>query len=132
MTVSAAIRWPAATTPRAPLRATIARMIFERAVERVPVRVTYPDGHVLGGGSGSSSEFQILRPNAFFTRLGRDAKVGLGEAYMAGDWRSGAGTDLADLLTPFAARLASLVPAPLQKTEGLRGQAHPAWPREHP
>ncbi len=128
MTVSAAIRWPAATTPRAPLRATIARMIFERAVERVPVRVTYPDGHVLGGGSGSSSEFQILRPNAFFTRLGRDAKVGLGEAYMAGDWRSGAGTDLADLLTPFAARLASLVPAPLQR---LRAFADKRIPRGH-
>jgi cyclopropane-fatty-acyl-phospholipid synthase len=34
---------------------------------------------------------------------------------MAGDWQSGPGTDLADLLTPFAARLASLVPAPLQR-----------------
>jgi cyclopropane-fatty-acyl-phospholipid synthase len=115
MTVSTSVRWPAAATPRAPLRATIARMIFEQAVERVPVRVTYPDGRVLGGGSGSSPEFQILRPNAFFARLGRDAKVGFGEAYMAGDWRSGPGTDLSDLLTPFAARLATLVPAPLQK-----------------
>ena len=127
MTVSASsVRWPVATAPRAPLRATIARMIFEHAVERVPVRVTYPDGRVLGGGSGSSPEFQVLRPHAFFARLGRDTKVGFGEAYMAGDWRSGPGTDLADLLTPFAERLASLVPAPLQK---LRAFADKRIPR---
>jgi cyclopropane-fatty-acyl-phospholipid synthase len=115
MTVSASVRWPAAATPRAPLRATIARMIFEHAVQLVPVRVTYPDGRVLGAGSETSPEFELVRPAAFFARLGRDAKVGFGEAYMAGDWRSGPGTDLADLLTPFAARLATLVPAPLQK-----------------
>jgi cyclopropane-fatty-acyl-phospholipid synthase len=115
MTVSTSVRWPAAATPRAPLRAAIARMIFEHAVQPVPVRVTYPDGRVLGGGSETSPEFELVRPAAFFARLGRDAKVGFGEAYMAGDWRSGPGTDLADLLTPFAVRLATLVPAPLQK-----------------
>ena len=128
MTVSAPIRWPAATTPRAPLRATIARVIFERAVQMVPVRVTYPDGRVLGGGSAGSPEFELVRPAAFFARLGRDTKVGFGEAYMAGDWRSGPGTDLADLLTPFATRLATLVPAPLQK---LRAFADKRVPADH-
>ena len=128
MTVSASIGWPDAVTPRAPLRATIARMIFEHAVRRVPVRVTYPDGRVRGGGSGTSPEFKLLRPNAFFARLGRDAKVGFGEAYMAGDWRAGPGTDLADLLTRFAARLATLVPAPLQK---LRALADKRVPPDH-
>ena len=45
MTVSTTMRWPSiARTPRAPLHATIARAIFERAVHRVPVRVTIPDG----------------------------------------------------------------------------------------
>ena len=88
-TASTAIRRPAASTPRAPLRATIAQMIFEHAVRRVPVRVTYPDGHVLGGGSPTSPEFRLLRPSAFFARLGRDAKIGFGEAYMAGDWQAG-------------------------------------------
>ena len=62
MTVSTSIRWPAATTPRAPLSATIARVIFEHAVRRVPVRVTYPDGRVLGGGSPTSPEFKLVRP----------------------------------------------------------------------
>ena len=82
MTVSASIGWPAATTPRAPLRATIARIIFEHAVQRIPVRVTYPDGRVLGGGSGTSPEFRLLRPHAFFARLGRDAKVGAGSVVL--------------------------------------------------
>ena len=63
--------------------------------------------------------FELVRPAAFFARLGRDAKIGFGEAYMAGDWRAGPGTDLADLLTPFAARLTTLVPAPLQRLRGL-------------
>ena len=78
MTVSTSVRWPAAATPRVPLRAAIARMIFEHAVQPVPVRVTYPDGRVLGGGSETSPEFELVRPAAFFARLGRDAKVGFG------------------------------------------------------
>jgi cyclopropane-fatty-acyl-phospholipid synthase len=116
MTVSIAIRWPTAVTPpRTPLRATIARVVFEHAVRRVPVRVSYPDGRVLGAGSPASPELEVVRPAAFFARLGRDAKIGFGEAYMAGDWRAGPGTDLADLLTPFASRLATLIPPVLQR-----------------
>ena len=116
MTVSTAIRWPAAaTTPRAPLRAGIARVIFDHAVRRVPVRVTYPDGRVLGAGSPASPELEVVRPAAFLARLGRDAKIGFGEAYMAGDWRAGSGTDLADLLTSFASRLTVLIPPALQR-----------------
>ena len=113
MTVSTSIRWPtAATPPRAPLRAAIARVVFEHAVRRVPVRVSYPDGRVLGAGPPASPELEVVRPAAFFARLGRDAKIGFGEAYMAGDWRAGTGTDLADLLTPFASRLTTLIPRP--------------------
>ena len=125
-TTTTAVRWPTlATTPRAPLSATIARMLFEHAVQRVPVRVTYPDGRVLGGGTQTSPEFELARPAAFFARLGRDTKVGFGEAYMAGDWRAGPDTDLADLLTPFAARLTTLIPAPLQKLRALVDQRVP-------
>ena len=115
MTVSTFIRWPAAATPRAPLRAGIARVVFDHAVRRVPVRVTYPGGRVLGAGSPASPELEVVRPAAFLARLGRDAKIGFGEAYMAGDWRAGPGTDLADLLTPFASRLTRLIPPALQR-----------------
>ena len=120
MTVSTVIRWPtAAATPRAPLRAGIARVIFEHALRRVPIRVTYPDGRVLGAGSPASPELEVVRPAAFLARLGRDAKIGFGEAYMAGDWRAGPGTDLADLLTPFASQLTTLIPPALQRLRVL-------------
>ena len=126
MTVSTSIRWPiTAATPRASLRAAMARVVFEHAIRRVPVRVTYPDGRVLGAGSPASPELEVVRPAAFFARLGRDAKIGFGEAYMAGNWRAGSGTDLADLLTPFAARLATLVPAPLRKLRALADKRVP-------
>jgi cyclopropane-fatty-acyl-phospholipid synthase len=120
MIVSSSVRWPAlATRPRVPLRASVARLIFEGAAAAVPVRVTYPDGRVLGAGSPASPELQVVRPAAFFARLGRDAKIGFGEAYTAGDWRAGPGTDLADLLTPFASRLATLIPPALQRLRVL-------------
>jgi len=44
---------------------------------------------------------------------------------MAGDWRAGPGTDLADLLAPFAARLATLVPEPLQRLRAIIDQRIP-------
>ena len=120
MTVSAAVRWPSiARTPKAPLAASVARWIFERAVRRIPVRVAYPGRSSIGGGSHDSPVFDLVRPGAFFARLGRDSKIGFGESYMAGDWRAGKGTDLADLLTPFSARLASLVPEPLQRLRAI-------------
>ena len=127
MTISTSIDWPALTKrPRAPMRATVARLIFERAVAGIPVRVTYPDGRVLGSGSPTSPEFEVVRPAAFFARLGRDAKIGFGEAYTAGDWRAGPGTDLADLLTPFASRVTTLIPAPLQRLRVLVDRRVPA------
>jgi cyclopropane-fatty-acyl-phospholipid synthase len=130
MTITTTMRWPAiARSPRAPLHASVARGIFERAVHMVPVRVTTPDGRVLGGDTRPAApEFRIVRPGAFFARLGRDTKVGFGEAYMAGDWRAGEGTDLADLLTPFSARLTTLVPQPLQR---LRAVVDKRIPKHH-
>jgi cyclopropane-fatty-acyl-phospholipid synthase len=122
------MRWPSiARTPKAPLHAHVARLLFERAASMVPVRVTTPDGEVRGGDTGPQApEFRVVRPSAFFARLGRDTKVGFGEAYMAGDWKAGEGTDLADLLTPFCARLTTLVPRPLQRLRGLVDQRIPA------
>jgi cyclopropane-fatty-acyl-phospholipid synthase len=116
MTVSTATRWPSITRPpKAPLAATIARHLLERTVQRLPVRVTYPGGASIGAGAYGSPELELVRPKALFARLALDTKIGLGESYMAGDWRAGPGTDLADLLTPFAARLTRLVPRPLQR-----------------
>ncbi len=113
-------RWPGiAHTPRTPLKARVARMILKPAAHRFPVRLTFPDGTVWGAGGPHAPEMAIKRPQAFFARIGQDTKIGFGEAYMAGDWTTGPGTDLAQLLTPFAERLTHIVPKPLQKLRGL-------------
>lgn len=113
-------RWPELFhAPRTPLRARAARAILRTTVSRVPVRVTFPDGTTWGAGGPGSPELQVVRPASFFARLGRDTKIGLGEAYMAGDWRAAPGTDLAELLAPFAERLTALVPAPLLRLRKL-------------
>jgi cyclopropane-fatty-acyl-phospholipid synthase len=116
MTQLATARWPGiAHTPRTPLKARAAKAILKPTVDRVPVRLTFADGSTWGAGSADDPEMRIVRPKAFFARLGADTKIGFGEAYMAGDWTTGSGTDLADLLTPFAERMAAIVPVPLQK-----------------
>ncbi|WP_019146234.1 SAM-dependent methyltransferase [Aeromicrobium massiliense] len=113
-------RWPELFhAPRTPLRARAARAILRSTVGHVPVRVTFPDGSAWGAGGPGSPELQVVRPASFFARLGRDTKIGLGEGYMAGDWRAAPGTDLADLLGPFAERLTALVPAPLLRLRRL-------------
>jgi cyclopropane-fatty-acyl-phospholipid synthase len=127
MTIATPVRWTAqAGLPRGPVRAAAARLIFDRAAGQVPVRVSYPGGRVLGAGTAGSPEFEIVRPGAFFAQLGRDAKIGFGDSYLAGDWRAGAGTDLGDLLTPFAARLTALIPAPLQRLRFVVDKRVPA------
>lgn len=119
--------WPAIDkTPSAPISAPIAKLLFKRAVQRLPVRVNLPRGKRIGGDSAAFPSFEIVRPRAFFSRLGRDTKIGFGEAYMAGDWRPGPDTDLADLLTPFAAKLSNLVPKTLQRLRIIVDKRIPA------
>ena len=116
MTVSTSIRWPAAAaTPRAPLRAGIARVVFDQAVRRVPVRVTYPDGRVLGAGSSASPELEVVRPAAFLARLGRDAKIGFGEAYMAGTGEPGPAPTWPTCRHPRGPALTTLIPPALHR-----------------
>ncbi len=97
----------------------IARQIVRVAARRVPVRFTFPDGTAWGPDQPGTPVFEVVDPDAFYLRLGRNAKMAFGEAYVAGEWRPGSSTDLADLLTPFAASVASLVPAPLRRLRGM-------------
>lgn len=103
----------------APVRSLIARKLWQGAVRMVPVRVLWPNGSMTGCGDEHSPVFESVNPPQYFARLGRDFKIGFGEAYMAGDWRPAAGHDLADVLAPFAARMTRLVPQPLQKFRSL-------------
>ncbi len=105
--------WPGlATPPRSAVKARIAESLFRGAVKNLPVRVVFPGGERLGAGGPDSPVMRIVRPAAFFHRLGCNSKIGFGESYMVGDWTT---TQLADLLTPFAAKLSTLIPPVLQR-----------------
>ena len=101
------------------VRASLARRVLASVARRVPVDVVMPDGTLLTdptrGASGALPVLEIVRPAALFERLAHHPKIGIGEAYMAGDWRPGPGTDLAELLLPFAERLTTAVPPALQR-----------------
>ena len=98
----------------------------------LPVRVIFPDGRVLGSGGTDAPTMRMVRPAAVFARLGADAKIGFGEAYMTGDWTTGPGTDLADLLAPFAARMSRLVHPLLQRLRHVVERTQPAHEENTP
>ena len=114
------IRWPDLTAGRARARraieAGVARQIFTSAASRLPVRVELAGRAVIGGGDAGSPLMTIHRPHEFFSAVGAKGLIGFGESYMVGDWEA---EDLGGLLEVFAAQLASLVPAPLQKLRAL-------------
>jgi cyclopropane-fatty-acyl-phospholipid synthase len=109
--------------PHSPSRAWLAERLFRRTVRRLPIRVVFPGGEQLGAGGAGSPVMRVERPATFFHRLGLDAKIGFGEAYMAGDWTA---TDLAGLLTPFAERITTLVPPSLQPLRRWVDAARPS------
>ncbi len=55
---------------------------------------------------------RLVRPDAFFHRLGDTGTIGFGEAYMAGDWTT---DDLPGVLSAFAANMRDMVPPFLHK-----------------
>ncbi|HVU71799.1 MAG TPA: cyclopropane-fatty-acyl-phospholipid synthase family protein [Mycobacteriales bacterium] len=125
-TAAAPVPHPGASVPAAPaLRRVLARRLVERALADLPVRLRYPDGRVVGGGGPAAPAIEVVRPDALYARLGAEPKVGIGESYAAGDWHAATGTDLADALTPFAAHLPSLLPAPLWRLRRLVDRAVP-------
>lgn len=115
--------WPGlATVPDAPARSRIARALFRFAVRDMPVRVEWPNGRIWGAGDAGAPTMRLLRPRAFFRRLGADAKIGFGESYMAGDWTT---DDVARVLTPFAERMATLIPPMLQRFRHVAERRQP-------
>ncbi len=104
-------RWPAMKPPDpAPARAAVARALLHRVARRTGVRIEFPGGRMVGRAGGPL--MRVHRPEEFLARVGRDGKIGFGEAYMAGAWDSAG--DLAQLLEPMARHLRTLVPPSLQ------------------
>lgn len=109
--------------PRTAISAAVAKRLFHAAVRRLAVTVVEePTGRTLGRGG---PVMRLHRPEEFYARVGRDGLIGFGEAYLTGAWDA---DDLAGFLTVPAARMATLVPEPLQK---LRAFVTPRLPDHH-
>jgi cyclopropane-fatty-acyl-phospholipid synthase len=105
--------WPdVAVVPPSALRAAVAQRLFRHAVNRLPLRVTDSAGNRFGGGRPDDPEMHLVRPTAFYRRLGATGTIGFGEAFMAGDWTA---EDLTGVLTTFADHIRDLVPPVLQR-----------------
>lgn len=105
--------WPGlATAPNNAIRARVAKALFLRAIGPLQLQVQFPDGTRRGAGGVNSPVLQLIRPDDFFQRLGADGLIGLGEAWMVGDWDS---DDLPGVLAPMASRMGELIPTALQR-----------------
>jgi cyclopropane-fatty-acyl-phospholipid synthase len=89
---------------------------MRRAAARLPVRLRYPDGTVVGAADPTMPTMVIHRPEALARRLGRYGLIGFGESYMAGEWDS---DDLVGVLTAFAKSVDELIPPALQRLRPL-------------
>jgi cyclopropane fatty-acyl-phospholipid synthase-like methyltransferase/DUF1365 family protein len=97
--------------PRAAVSATIANRLLYRVAGRLPLRLAYPDGTVIGAGDETSPILTITQPDRLARRIGRHGLIGFGESYMAGEWES---DTLPEVLTVLATDMATLVPPALQ------------------
>jgi cyclopropane-fatty-acyl-phospholipid synthase len=103
----------------------IADMLLRRAVARLPLRLRYPDGTIVGAADPTLPTMVIHRPDALARRIGKYGLIGFGESYMAGEWDSADPADLARLLTAFANSMAELIPPALQRLRPLAVVRHP-------
>jgi cyclopropane-fatty-acyl-phospholipid synthase len=121
-------RWPAvAEVPPglvARAAAVIADRLLRRAAARLPLRLVYPDGTVVGAADPTVPTLVIHQPEALARRIGRHGLIGFGESYMAGEWSS---DDLAAVLTVFATSVADLVPRALQRLRPIAPAFRPRW-----
>jgi cyclopropane-fatty-acyl-phospholipid synthase len=121
-------RWPAvAKVPPglvARAAAVIADRLLRRAAARLPLRLVYPDGTVVGAADPTVPTLAIDQPEALARRIGRHGLIGFGESYMAGEWSS---DDLTAVLTVFARSVADLVPRALQRLRPIAPAFRPRW-----
>lgn len=119
-------RWPdIAVVPHSPVRAAIAKRLFRHAAKQLPMRVVEPGENWYGAGTGNDPVFRLVRPEAFYHRVGVTGTIGFGEAYMAGDWTT---DDLPGVLSAFAANMRDMIPPMLHK---LRNAALSVQPGHH-
>ncbi|TCC33592.1 class I SAM-dependent methyltransferase [Kribbella sindirgiensis] len=97
--------WPTLARPRSnPVRRYGAATAIRLIAKDLPATIHLDSNRSYGLGGPA---MRVHRTSAFLDRLGQDAGSGFGEAYLAGDWDPEPGTDLADLLVPFAERFSN-------------------------
>ncbi len=102
--------------PELPVRSKAARAVLKQIVLRkVPVAMELPDGRRWGSSDPAAPLLLVHDEMAFFARLAHSPMIGIGESYMAGEWSTAPGTDLAKALTPFASTLSDIMPAAFYK-----------------
>ena len=115
-------RWPGLGAPKpAPARAIVARQLMRAIARRTGIRVALPDSSAFGAVDGPV--MRIHDADAFFTRLGRDGKIGFGESFMNDEWDS---PQLVAVLEQIARHVAELVPASLQRLRRWYDASFPA------
>jgi cyclopropane-fatty-acyl-phospholipid synthase len=125
-------RWPAvAKVPSGPVAsaaAVIADRLLRRAAARLPLRLVYPDGTVVGAADPTAPTLVIVQPEALARRIGRHGLIGFGESYMAGEWSCKESPhDLTAVLTVFATSVAELVPRAVQRLRPFAPAFRPRW-----
>lgn len=103
---------------KARVSAPVARLLLRRVADRLGFSIS-EDGH-------TQADMMLRRPREFYSRLGADGLIGLGESYMTGAWDS---DDLGGLLTLLCSHITDLVPQPLQHLRGLYMRARPVSER---
>jgi cyclopropane-fatty-acyl-phospholipid synthase len=97
--------WPSLARPRSnPVRRYGAATAIRLVAKDLPATIHLDSNRSYGLGGPA---MRVHRTAAFLDRLGHDAGAGFGEAYLAGDWDPEPGTDLSDLLVPFAERFSN-------------------------
>lgn len=121
-------RWPAvAKVPAGPVATAsgiVADRLLRRAAARLPLRLVYPDGTVIGAADPTAPTLTIHHPEALARRIGRYGLIGFGESYMAGEWSS---DRLTEVLTVFATSVADLVPRSVQWLRPIAPAFRPRW-----
>ncbi|MBY0440570.1 MAG: class I SAM-dependent methyltransferase [Mycobacteriaceae bacterium] len=113
-------RWPAvAQVPAGPVAAVsaiVADRLLRRVATRLPLRLVYPDGTVIGDNDPAAPVLVINQPDRLTRRIGRQGLIGFGESYMAGEWSS---DNLPGVLTVLATEVGNLIPHLLQRLRPL-------------
>lgn len=121
-------RWPALADypngPRARISAGIARQLLRAATGRLGLDVVeapqsrgqFPALPPVPDQATGQPSITIVDPQEFYTRLGTDGLIGLGESYMNRAWES---EDLGAALTVLAREMPRLVPQWMQRLRKL-------------